>query len=87
MTRDDVRAAVIAAIEQVAPEADTAHLAPAAPLREQLELDSFDALQILVAIHARVGVDIPERDAGRLHSVDDLVDYVMRKLPEERAVR
>ncbi|MEW5878806.1 MAG: hypothetical protein AB1761_00010 [Pseudomonadota bacterium] len=37
-------------------------------------------LNFLVALHARIGVDIPDADAARLTTLDKLVDYCARKL-------
>ena len=32
------------------------------PLREQLDIDSMDALNFVVGLHGALGVDIPESD-------------------------
>jgi acyl carrier protein len=76
MTPDAVRAAVIDCILSVAPEADFDALRPGKPWRDQLEIDSFDFQNILVAIDARLGVDVPESDYRKLATLDDLVAYV-----------
>lgn len=76
MSDDDIRAGVREAIQHVAPEADLEHLASGRPMRDQLDLDSFDFLQILVGIEARLGVTVPERDYPHIVSLDDLVRYV-----------
>ncbi len=77
MTRDEIRARVLEALREVAPEADLAHLNPGRPLRDQLDLDSYDFLNFLLGVHERLGVDIPERDYGRIASLDALVDYLV----------
>jgi acyl carrier protein len=48
------------------------------PLREQLDLDSMDLLNLLVAIGERTRVEIPEVDAARLRTLDQLVAYLER---------
>ena len=71
---------MIAAIQAVAPELDEAELQPDRPLRNQVDLDSMDWLNVIVAWHRRFGVEIPEADYRRLVSVDDVVGYLAERL-------
>lgn len=80
MTREELLAAILDALGSVAPEIDAAALAPARPLRDQVDLDSADWLNFLVALHARFGIDIPDADAARLTSLDRLVEYCGQRL-------
>lgn len=77
-TPEALRQAVAAALQGIAPEADIDHINPAASLREQLDLDSFDFLKLLITLQETVGVDIPEADYGRVDSLEQLVAYLMR---------
>jgi acyl carrier protein len=78
MPLDELRAGVIAALREVAPEVDPARLACDRPLRRQVDLDSMDWLRVIVGWHERFGVDIPEADYGQLVSVDAVVAYLAR---------
>jgi acyl carrier protein len=80
VTHDEIRAAVLDALASVAPEADPAAIDPTASLREQLELDSMDHLNFLIAIHEALGVEIPEADYPRLQTLDQVVAYTADKL-------
>lgn len=80
MNRDELRTAILETLTGVAPEIDAAALAPAKPLRDQVDLDSADWLNFLVALHARIGVDIPDADVARLNTLDKLVDYCAARL-------
>ena len=80
MTREELLAAILDALAGIAPEVDAAALAPAKPLRDQVDLDSADWLNFLVALHARLGIDIPDADAAKLTTLDKLADYCGRKL-------
>ncbi len=71
-----MREAVAGALRGIAPEADLDQIDPAASLREQLDLDSFDFLKLLITLQETVGVDIPEADYGRVDSLDALVAYL-----------
>ena len=78
--RETVRAGVLEAIREVAPEVDPARLVDDRPLRRQVELDSMDWLRVIVGWHQRFGVDIPEVDYARLHSVEAVIDYLVGRL-------
>ncbi|MDE3154653.1 MAG: acyl carrier protein [Acidobacteriota bacterium] len=80
MTRDDLRSAVIDALLSVAPEADPARLKPDVSLRDQLDLDSMDLLNFIIALHRALQVDIPEADYRRLMALDGCVTYLEEKL-------
>jgi len=82
MTHDpELRAAVLAALCRIAPEVEPAALRPDAPLRDQVDLDSMDWLNFLVALHGRLGVDIPEADYRKLVTLDDLLAYLAARAP------
>lgn len=78
------REAVFAVLARIAPELAPAAIAPDKPLRDQVDLDSMDWLNVLVALHERLGVNIPEADYGRLVTLDDIVGYLQEKLPADR---
>jgi acyl carrier protein len=80
-----VRDTVLDALRRIAPEIAPASLRPAAPLRDQVDLDSMDWLNFLVALHERLGVDIPEADYARLVTLDDLVGYLEARLAAGRS--
>jgi acyl carrier protein len=80
VTRDELRAAVLAALGDVAPEADLGRLDPGAVLRDALEIDSMDFLNFVVGVRRRTGVEVPEADYPRLASVDGCVAYLAARL-------
>lgn len=80
MKREELLAAILDALSGIAPEIDAAAVVADKPLREQVDLDSADWLNFLVALHARLGVDIPDADAARLTTLDKLVDYCGQKV-------
>ena len=76
MTPEQVRQAFIDALGQIAPEGDFDHLQPDRPLREQLDIDSYDFLQLVIALHESLGIDIPEADYQRLATLQGALDYL-----------
>ncbi|MGM0577506.1 MAG: acyl carrier protein [Myxococcota bacterium] len=82
MTRDEIRAAFLEALSDVAPEVDVEALEPDAPLRDEVDLDSVDFLQLLRDLRDRLGVEVPEQDYDRLRTLDSTVDYLRQRSGE-----
>lgn len=68
-----------ACIAEIAPETDVAAIDPVRALRRQVDLDSADWLNFLVAVHEKTGVDIPDAQAGRLGTLDQIADFVLQQ--------
>jgi acyl carrier protein len=76
MTQDEIRAAVYRALSSVAPEADPETLQPNVLLRDQLDIDSMDFLNFVIALHKDLRVEIPEQDYSQLATVKGCVEYL-----------
>ncbi len=74
--RAGTRAMILDLIAAIAPEADTASLSETADMREELDLDSIDFTNLVISIHQRTGIDIPERDYHHFFSLGGAVEYV-----------
>ena len=79
MNQQEVRAGAIAAIKAIAPEVEEVDLVDSQALRSQIDLDSMDWLNVLVGLHQRFGIDIPEADYASLNTLDAIVFYLMQK--------
>lgn len=76
----ELRQLLVAALGRVAPEVDASTLSPDADLREELEIDSIDVLNLAIALHEATGVEIPERDYTELGTLARAVAYLRRRL-------
>lgn len=85
MNESEIRTRVVSVIKSVAPEIEESELRADRPLRDQVDLDSMDWLNVLVALHEKLQVDIPETDYGKLVTLDDLVGYLRDKLARRAA--
>ena len=83
-THVEPRDAVLAALAGLAPELDVAALAPDRPLREQIDLDSMDWLNLLDVLGDQLAVTLPASRLGPRTTLDELVAAVERS---RRAVR
>lgn len=82
MEIEEIRRAVLATIESIAPETDVHGIGPDQPLRQQIELDSMDWLNVITGLHDRLSIEVPESDFGRLTTLDSIVAYVASRQAE-----
>jgi acyl carrier protein len=80
MTRDDITAVLIDELGLIAPETDPNRLDPNAELREELDIDSIDFLNLVTALTERLAIDIPEVDYPNLTTFNDAVEYLAQRL-------
>ncbi|HPN83973.1 MAG TPA: acyl carrier protein [Victivallales bacterium] len=80
MTRDQISQAIKDIINEILPEGDCSSVDPNAKLRDQLELDSMDFLDIVMEIRKRYGIEIPEGDYPRLATLSSCVEYLEPKM-------
>ena len=81
MSEKEIKTLVLRELARIAPETDPLQLDPATDLREQIDIDSMDILNLMIAIHAATGVDIPEADYPKMVSLDGCVAYLGERLP------
>lgn len=48
-------------------------------LMKDLEADSLDAVEIIMAIEDEFGIEVPDEDAEKFQTVSDIVNYVEAK--------
>jgi len=61
-------------VEQLGVNAD--QVKPEAKLVEDLGADSLDAVELVMAIEEEFGIEVPDEDAEKLQSVQDILSYV-----------
>jgi acyl carrier protein len=76
MTRDEVVVAVKDIIQTVAPDEDVTGLDMTERLRDQIDLDSMDFLDIVMELRKLYGVQVPEEDYKELATLQGCVDYL-----------
>jgi acyl carrier protein len=54
---------------------------PEANLFEDLELDSIDALDMIGMLEAKYDIEVDEDEVKSIRTVQDVVDYLTRKIP------
>jgi acyl carrier protein len=76
MTRDEIKNAALQILGEIAPEADPAQIKPDVSFRDQLDIDSMDFLNFVIALDKKLGVAVPETDYQKLSTLDGCVEYL-----------
>ena len=80
MTPDALKSAFAEELLNIAPDANLDGVAEDADLRDALDLDSMDIMNLVIALHDRLGIDIPDKDAAQLVTIRGAIDYLSSKL-------
>ena len=80
MTVDEIKNVVLEIIQDIDDEADFTNLNPGEALRDQLDLDSMDFLDIVMELRKRYQIQIPEADYPQLATLDSCVSYLLPHL-------
>lgn len=80
MTDEEIKALVLRELRKIAPEAEPDQIDSAVDLREQVDLDSMDILNLMIAIHDATKVDIPEADYPKMATLDGAVAYLRSRV-------
>ena len=79
MTESEIRESIFNVLHRIAPEANLNQLGPTQNLREALDIDSFDFLNVVVALNEKFGVEIPEGDYRSVSTLKGMIEYFTKK--------
>ena len=82
MTDDDIAKVFIEELTRIAPDIDPASVGPDDHLQQDLEIDSMDFLNLVAALHKRLGVDIPEADYPQIATLSLATAYLSGRVGE-----
>lgn len=82
MTRDEIKDLILEIIEDIDEDAEFDDLDADAPLRDQLDLDSMDFLDIVMELRKRYKLQIPEEEYPELATLTSCVNYLEPKLKD-----
>ena len=84
MTRDEVRQVIISILKDIAPDEDVNSIEDDVVLREQIDLDSMDFLDIVMELRKRFNIEVPESDYQELVSMDSCIQYLQPLLKDHQ---
>ncbi len=76
MSEKEIKNIIFEALKMIAPESEPSELNPDDDIRNTLSIDSFDFLQFMVAIEEKLGVSVPEKDYGKISTLETLLSYL-----------
>ena len=79
MTKEDVKEIVLNIIAEIAPDEDLSNVQASVNLREQLDLDSMDFLDIVMELRKQHNIEVPEADYPQLASLESCANYLTPK--------
>ena len=84
MENKDIREIIINIISEIAPDEDVSNLKDDVLLRDQLELDSMDFLDIVMELRKKYNIEVPEADYWHLESLKSCVEYLAPKFANQQ---
>ena len=72
----NVRNAIIGIVKVIASDADLSNVKGDVRLRDQLDIDSMDFLDIVMKLRKRYKIEVPKEDYLRLATLDGCVKYL-----------
>ena len=82
MTSAEIRDEIIDILSDIVPDEDLSDLDDSKLLREQMELDSMDFLDIVMELRKRYRIQIPEEDYPQLASMNSTVEYLAPRMKD-----
>ena len=78
---DDVRSVIV---EQLGVKPD--EVKPTVSFKDDLGSDSLDAVELIMALEEKFGIEIPDEDAEKLKTVNDATKYIENKTNNPRDI-
>jgi len=80
MKDSEIRDVLLRILQDMVPEENVAKLEPHVRIRDQIDLDSMDFVNFLVAVDEQLGVETPEKDYPKLATLDRCIAYFRSRL-------
>jgi len=82
MTKQEIKSVLMEIVAEIIPDEDLTSLKGDIPIREQVELDSMDFLDIIMELRKRYGIEVPEDDYTQLATIDSSVAYLEPRMKD-----
>ncbi|OCL11370.1 acyl carrier protein [Glonium stellatum] len=77
LSKDEVQGRIIDLLKNFDKVSDTSKLSPTSHFSNDLGLDSLDTVEVVMAIEEEFSIEIPDKEADAIHSVDKAVEYIL----------
>ncbi|MBI2521108.1 MAG: hypothetical protein HYV97_11840 [Bdellovibrio sp.] len=79
MEKEKVHEILKNVFRQITPEINFDNLDKNLPLRDQVDIDSFDFYNIIVLLQKNINIVIPDSTLAELKNLKQLIDFIMAK--------
>ena len=77
MDNRELKELILEELSNIAPEIEADEVPDAEDMREALELDSMDFLNLIIAVSKRTQIAIPEADYGKVLTLNNMITYLL----------
>ncbi len=77
MTSNEAKSVIIEIFQEIFPEVIFNKINPDRPLREEVDMDSYDIYRIMVFLAQKTGVTIPDSKIPELKSINAIIKYII----------
>ncbi|KAI0118033.1 acyl carrier protein [Hypoxylon sp. NC0597] len=77
LKREEVEGRIMGILQGFDKVNDPSNIKPNAHFSNDLGLDSLDTVEVVMAIEEEFSIEIPDKDADAIHSVNQAVDYIL----------
>ncbi|KAF2835149.1 acyl carrier protein [Patellaria atrata CBS 101060] len=77
LAKDEVQGRILDLLKNFDKITDASKLSPQSHFANDLGLDSLDTVEVVMAIEEEFSIEIPDKDADAIHSVNQAVEYIL----------
>ena len=82
MKAEEIRAMIVEVIHEIVPDEDLSKLKGDIRIRDQIEMDSMDFLDVVMELRKRYSIVVPEDDYMELATLDSSVAYLEPRMKD-----
>jgi acyl carrier protein len=79
MKTNDIETALQEELRRIAPDIEISDIDKSGELREEMDIDSMDFLNLVTALGKRLKLEMPEADYPKMNSFNDMLAYLQEK--------
>ncbi|KIV96427.1 Acyl carrier protein, mitochondrial [Exophiala mesophila] len=77
LTKDEVQGRIFDVLKNFDKVSDVSKITGTSHFQNDLGLDSLDTVEVVMAIEEEFSIEIPDKEADAIHSVDQAVTYIV----------
>ncbi|KZF25887.1 putative acyl carrier protein [Xylona heveae TC161] len=77
LAKDEVEGRIVDLLKNFDKVKDASKITPTSHFANDLGLDSLDTVEVVMAIEEEFSIEIPDKEADAIHSIDNAVGYIL----------